>query len=302
MTRKKARPTANDQLERMFYPEETIAFLDAEFNAGMDPRTREKISEIISIGIVICDKNYNGIKKYYTLVSPLSNTKIFPVISNMTGITTEMLEGQPTFAEMSVKLTELIKKYDVKKIYTWGASDKHSLLLEKDEWKEKKMSGYQGANKWSYYMELCTDISGLVSGQMLGIRGGLTINMENLMFFCEIEDRQEHNALSDAFYLYKSMQYLRDFFPAEKQDEFFHKKKALLDSYYQDRSMYNSFRRFRCSTKGCDLYRKWGKKKYEDDIRLKAFADDLKFLKGEIPYDLEFDTIQAYFEKNGETE
>jgi hypothetical protein len=98
------------------------------------------------------------------------------------------------------------------------------------------------------------------------------------------------------------MQYLRDFFPAEKQDEFFHKKKALLDRYYQDRSMYNSFRRFRSSTKGCDLYRKWGKKKYEDDIRLKAFEDDLRFLKGEIPYDLEFDTIQAYFEKNGETE
>jgi hypothetical protein len=216
----------------------------------------------------------------------------------MTGITTEMLKGQPTFAEMSAKLTELIKKYDVKKIYTWGASDKHSLMLEKDEWKAKKMSGYQAANKWNY-MELCTDISGLISGQMLGIRGGLTINMENLMYFCEIDDRQEHNALSDAFYLYKSMQYLRDYFPKEKQGEAFQKKRQMLDRYYQDRSMYNSFRRFRCSTKGCDLYHKWGKKKFEDDIRLKAFEDDLKFLKGEIPYELEFDTIQEYFQKNG---
>lgn len=301
MTRKKTRPTMDDQLDRLFNPEGNIGFLDAEFNAGMNPHTREKISEIISIGIVICDRNYNGIKKFYTLVSPMTQTKVFPVISNMTGITTEMLVGQPTFAEVSAKLTELIRKYEVKKIYTWGASDKHSLLLEKDEWKAKKMNGFQAANKWSY-IEMCTDISGVISSQMLGIRGGLTVNMENLMYFCNIDDRQEHNALSDAFYLYRSMQYLRDYFPHDRQDEAFLKKQRLLARYYQDRSMYNSFRRFRCSTKGCDLYRKWGKKKYEEDIRLKAFEDDLKFLKGEIPYEMEFDTIQEYFEKNEEAD
>ena len=297
MPRRKARPTMEDQMERLFYPDGNIAFLDAEFNAGMNPHTKEKISEIISIGIIFCDKEYNGIKKYYTLVSPLTQTKVFPMISNMTGITTEMLKDQPTFAEMSAKVTELVRKYDVKKIYTWGAADKHSLLLERDALKEKKLSGHQAANKWSY-MEICTDISGLISGQMLGIRGGLSINMENLMFLCDIDKRQEHNALSDAYYLYKCMQYLRGYFPQEKQDLEFKKKQELVNRYYQERSLYNSFRRFRCSTKGCDLYRKWGTKTYEDDIRLKAFEDDLKFLKGEIPYEMEFDTIQEYFQKN----
>jgi hypothetical protein len=219
----------------------------------------------------------------------------------MTGITTEMLKGQPTFAEMSVGVTELMKQYDVKKIYTWGASDKHSLILERDEWKARRLDGYQGANKWSY-MDLCTDISGRISGQMLGIRGGLTVNMENLMFFCEIDQRQEHNALSDAYYLYKCMQYLRDFFPEEQQDAAFRQKRSLMEHYYEERSLYNSFRRFRSTTKGCDLYRKWGKQRYEDDIRLKAFEDDLRFLKGEIPYDMEFDTIQEYFRKNGTEE
>ena len=66
----------------------------------------------------------------------------------------------------------------------------------------------------------------------------------------------------------------------------------------QERSLYNSFRRFRSTSKGCDLYRKWGTRSKEEDIRLKAFEDDLKFLKGEIPYELEFDTIQEYFQKN----
>lgn len=297
MPRKKVKPTNEDQLLRLFEPEGNIAFLDAEFNAGMNPRTQEKVNEIISIGLVICDKDYNGIKKYYTLVSPLTQNRVFPMISNMTGITTEMLAGQPTFAEMSAKMMELIKKYDVKRIFTWGAADKHSLLGERDEFKQRREAGYQNANRWNY-IELCTDISGIISGQILGIRGGLAINMENLMFFCDIDKRQKHNALSDAYYLYKCMQYLREYYPPSDLDKEFQRKRELVNRYYQDRSTYNSFRRFRSSTKGCDLYHKWGKKSYEDDIRLKAFEDDLKFLRGEIPYDMEFDTIQEYFQKN----
>jgi hypothetical protein len=298
MPGKKPRPTMNDHLDRLFHPDGAIAFLDAEFNAGMNPHTREKTSEIISVGIIICDRDYNELKKYYTLVSPATQKRVFPMISNITGITTEMLEGQPSFAEMSAAVTELVKEYGIKKIYTWGASDKHSLLLEKDEWKARKLTNHQSINKWSSYMELCTDISGYVSGQMLGIRGGLTVNMENLMFFCGIDQHQEHNALSDANYLYQCMRYLKGYYPQERQDEEFRERRELLAEYYQDRSLYNSFRRFRSSSKGCDLYRKWGKAKYADDIRLKAFEDDMKFLKGEIPYDMEFDTIQEYFSKN----
>lgn len=298
MPRKKLKPTFEDQLERLFYPDECIAFLDAEFNAGMNPRTKEKISEIISIGLVICDPEYDGVKKFYTLVSPLTHAKVFPMISKMTGITTDMLKGQPTFSDMSTKVMELVKKYNIKKIYTWGAADKHSLLAEREEMKARKIAGFQYANKWSY-MDMCTDISGLISGEMLGIRGGLSINMENLMFLCDIDKRQEHNALSDAYYLYKCMEYLRDYFPEDNQDETFKKKQELVNAYYQDRSTYNSFRRFRSTTKGCDLYHKWEKVSHEDDIRLKAFEDDMKFLKGEIPYEMEFDTIQDYFSKNG---
>lgn len=297
MPRKKGRSTKDNQLERLFSPNGNIAFLDAEFNAGINPYTGEKISEIISIGLVVCDKEYNGLKKFYSLVKPLTYNKVFPLISKMTGITTEMLLDQPTFVEISTKVTELIKKYDVKKIYTWGAADKHSLLSERDELKEKKISGYQYANKWNY-MDMCTDISGMISNQMLGIRGGLSINMENLMFFCEMDKKQEHNALSDAYFLFKCLQYLKAYYPKEKQDDAFLFKLQIINQYYQDRSAYNSFRRFRSSTKGNDLYRKWGNKAYENDIRLKAFKDDMKFLKGEIPYDMEFDTIQEYFHKN----
>lgn len=285
-----------DQMEDLFHPQGNIAFFDAEFNAGMDNRTGDKICEIISVGIVICDAEYNGLKKFYTLVSPISKVPVFPMISNMTGITTEMLEGQPSFAEMSAKIMELLYKYDVKKIYAWGAADKHSLLNEKAEYRRKRKSGYQQASKWSY-IDMCTDISGDVSSKMLGIRGGLAINMENLMFVCDIDTKQEHNALSDANYLYRCCKYLRKHYPLKEKDHDFTQKRELVNQYYQEKSTYNSFRRFKSTSKGADLYKKYEQKNAMNDIRIKALEDDIRFLKGEIPYHTEFDTIQEYFSK-----
>lgn len=296
MQKRKPKPVKADKLEKIFYPKGNIAFLDAEFNTGMDYKSGEKICDIISLGIVICDANYQGMKKYYSLVSPLSRTPIFPVIAKMTGITTAMLSGQPDFAEMSNKVTELVKKYNIEAIYTWGAADGHSLALEKEAFRRSRKPGYQASGKWNY-ITMCTDISGDISRQMLGISGGLSINVENLMFLCEIDEKQEHNALSDAYNLYRCMKYLRGHFPIDRLDFDFVKKRQLVNAYYQERSTYNSFRRFRSSSKGNDLYGKWGTDRINTDLRIKALEDDIKFLKGEIPYDLEFDSIQEYFSK-----
>lgn len=285
------------QIEDILNQEGNIAFLDAEFNAGMDYKRGENISEIISIGIVICDADFNGLKKYYSLVSRISSVPVFPMITRMTGITTEMLEGQPNFMEISKQVMELLKKYNVTRIYTWGAADKHSLQWEKTEYKRKRLPGYQQASKWSY-IDMCTDISGVVSSQILGIRGGLAINMENLMFVCDIDKKQEHNALSDAYYLYKCMKFFNNKYPFNSRDKEFDEKRNLVNQFYQEKSMYNSFRRFKSSSKGNDLYGKWDEKNPETDMRIKALEDDIKFLKGQIPYETEFDTIQAFFEKH----
>lgn len=294
---KSRKPSKQELIRELINPGENIAFLDAEFNAGIDSVTGERICEIISVGMIICDSSYNGLKKYYSLVSPLTCRSIFPVISKMTGITEDMLEGQPGFAEVSKKIGELVKRYSIKKIYTWGAADKHSLLNEKRLIRELKLPGYQYASKWNY-IDMCTDISEAVSSQVLGIKGNLTINMENLLFVCEMNHKQEHNALSDAYDLFKCMKYLKGVLEDNKSSRKFNKKKELVNQYYQDKSTYNSFRRFRQTSKGVDLYGKWNKKSAEDDIRIKALEDDLKFLKGEIPVSMEFDSIQEFFKKH----
>lgn len=296
MQKKRSNTDKNKELlERIFIPNGNIAFLDAEFNAGLNHRTGERTNDIISIGLVICDWNYKPIKKFYSLVKPVNDIPIYSMISKMTGIKDEMLEGQPNFVEVSDKITELVKKNNVKEIFTWGASDQHSLMQEKTNIKLKKIEGYQRASKWNY-ITMCTDISGAISAGMLGIKGGLSINMENLLFVCNIDKKQEHNAYTDAKNLYLCMNYLREQYPLKTASRSFRRKIEMVNKYYQERSTYNSFRRFRSTSKGCDLYNKWDMDMAERDIRIKALWDDIKFLKGEIPYETEFATIQEYFD------
>lgn len=286
------KPEQFDKLDRLFQPGKCVAFLDAEFNAGMNYASGERINEIISVGLVICDEDYKELERFYSLVSPLSKIPIFPLIREMTGITTDMLKGQPDFINVSNQISDLLKKHDVQRIYTWGAADKYSLQSEKESYclRDKSNKYLQ----WDY-IDMCTDISGIISGQMLGVRGGLAINMENLMFLCEIDRVHEHNALSDAVDLYQCVAALRVQYPLEQCDKAFLRKREMVNRYYQEKSLYNSFRRFKSTSKGSDLYEKWGTEGLEKDMRIKALEDDLKFLKGEIPYESEFESIQEYF-------
>lgn len=284
-----------DLLKGLFQPKGNVAFLDAEFNAGMIYETGKKINEIISIGLVICDEHFQNLGEFYSLVRPRSGVPIFPVIKEMTGITNEMLLEQPDFVSVSDQITDLLNQHQVQKIYTWGAADKHSLRMEKEKIQLQKI--VKNTSDWKY-IDMCTDISGVISAQMLGVRGGLAINMENLMFLCEIDRVHEHNALSDAIDLFQCICRLKENFPVENCSREFQKKRELVNQYYQEKSLYNSFRRFKSTSKGSDLYAKWGDRDMLKDVRMRALEDDIKFLKGEIPYDTEFQTIQEYFSDN----
>lgn len=293
---KPSKKSNSELLNQLFQAPGNIAFLDAEFNAGMDWRFNENVNEVISIGIVICSPDFQEIEEYYSLVNPKSGKPIFPMITAMTGITNDMLKGQPGFATVSDRITELMDKHQVTRVFTWGNADQYSLQKEKANLKAKRYCSNDHMNRWTY-IDACTDISGAISNVVLGIKGGLAINMENMMYVCDIQEKQEHNALSDAFYLYKCMEYLSEQYPSSHMDATFRRKKELVNQYYMEKSTYNSFRRFRGSnSKANDLYGMFGQTR-ERDMRIKALEDDLKFLKGEIPEDLEFDSIQAYFDK-----
>ena len=203
-------------------------------NFYVDFEATQPEQEIISIG-VYCDNK----ESFYALVKP-QFSKVSKYITDMTGITNEMLQGQPDFVCISNAITELLNQYSVQTIYTWGAADKHSLRMEKE--KIQFSRGVKKQMEWKY-IDMCTDISGVISAQMLGIRGGLAINMENLMFLCEIDRVHEHNALSDAVDLFQCIRKLKENYPIEGCSKEFQKKRELVNQYYQEKSLYNSFRR-----------------------------------------------------------
>ena len=284
----------NDILAGLFGAEGNIAFLDAEFNAGMDWRSGENVNEVISIGMVFCTPDFEELEEYYSLINPKSGRAVFPLITEITGITTDMLKGQPGFATVSNKITELMNKYQVTRVFTWGNADQHSLMKERQTLKNHRYASAQALARWNY-IDLCTDISGAISSLALGIKGGYAINVENMMYVCGIDAKQDHNALMDAYYLYRCMQYLSKQYPPSCADKDFRRKKELVNQYYFERSTYNSFRRFKASSKGNELYGKFSEVD-ETDMRIKALLDDIRFLKGEIDYDTEFDGISDYFE------
>ena len=66
-------------------------------------------SEIIEIGAVIMDEQFLVLGEFKTLVKPEFNDCIYKKYETMTGITTQMVSGAPTFAtayEMFVKWCE----------------------------------------------------------------------------------------------------------------------------------------------------------------------------------------------------
>ena len=100
-------------------------------------------SEIIEIGAVVMDESFMVIGEFKTLVKPQYNDCIYRKYETLTGISTQMVYGAPTFAtayEMFVKWCESYgSDYEV---YAWSENDYSQLVAEmelKHYEKEDKM-------------------------------------------------------------------------------------------------------------------------------------------------------------------
>lgn len=76
--------------------------VDLEMNTLAKQFKEEKSicgSEIIQIGAVLLDENYQEIGSFHTLVRPQYNNRIEKRIERLTGIKTEMVQNSPVFEE-----------------------------------------------------------------------------------------------------------------------------------------------------------------------------------------------------------
>lgn len=88
-------------------------------------------SEIIEIGAVILDERLLVLGEFKTLVKPQYNDIIGKVYETLTGITTTMVSGAPTFVTAYEMFVNWCESYgDEYEVYAWSENDYNQLVAE----------------------------------------------------------------------------------------------------------------------------------------------------------------------------
>ena len=108
--------------------------VDFEMNP-VDSKYREERKicrcEIIEIGAVIMDESFMVLGEFKTLVKPEYNDCIQKKYETLTGITTQLVYGAPTFAAAYEMFVNWAESYgDDYEVYAWSDTDYHQLTSE----------------------------------------------------------------------------------------------------------------------------------------------------------------------------
>ena len=147
-------------------------------------------SEIIEIGAVIMDEQFLVLGEFKTLVKPEFNVCIYKKYETMTGITTQMVSGAPTFAtayEMFVKWCESYgTEYEV---YAWSENDYNQLVAEMELKHYTSKDMMRPLNNWFDFQKEYTEKLGLER----------IMSLEKALNYAGIEfEGHMHDALCDA--------------------------------------------------------------------------------------------------------
>lgn len=182
-------------------------------------RGKKKLScELIEIGAVKMDEDFEVIDKYQSYVSPDFGV-MSPIIIELTGITDSMLVGAPRFAEMMDDFTAWIGK-EPARFYSWSLSDIRQFQ------NEAAFKGYSGdiihrmEKNWIDFQEEYS--------RLLGISKKIKLNEAVSAADYEFTGDQ-HTALADAVNTAEILRLSRD--PAK----FERVMKPVLDLFRQDR-------------------------------------------------------------------
>ncbi len=164
-------------------------FVDFEMNQIDNSHADElKIckNEIIEIGAVKLDDTYKEIDAFKTYVKPMI-TPVTSRITNLTGITNEMVDDAPDFAAAMDRFVAWALDADV--IYAWSENDLRQFN------RERKLKGYNNpdaqkiASKWKDFQK--------EFARLLGTRRRLALS-DAVFYLGEDFQGTEHDALWDA--------------------------------------------------------------------------------------------------------
>jgi len=161
--------------------------LDLEFN----PTVRGKAplrDEIIEIGAIKLDSEYNEISRFSCFVRPQYNPRITPAINKLTGICDRDVKNAPCFAE-AMELFTAWAGTGRCRVYSWSESDLYQILRECAV-KNVEFPAFMG--RWLDLQRVWQRIVGLPDARRLSLK--------NAAAFTEIgfDDSVAHRAMYDS--------------------------------------------------------------------------------------------------------
>ena len=168
---------------------------DLEFNQGFSRARNKTVSdercpfEIIQIGAVKLDSNFNIIDTFNSFIKPTIYKSIHPYVGKMTGISMSDVIDAPTFTNVYKDFKKFISSKKTV-LCVWGSADLKEL------YRNITYFGLPSKNLPKLYINIQNYASKyfeLPSGKSIGLQRAV----ENLNLDA---DRSFHNALNDAYY------------------------------------------------------------------------------------------------------
>ena len=209
--------------------------LDLEFNQFFDFKYKSLSNpikncpfEIIQIGAIKLDENFNIISQKNFYIQSNIYIKIHPFVEKITGITEDTLADKPSFPEIYSDFIEFISGEN-NVICTWGGSDINILLSNIDYYKLNPMS----------LPNYCINVQ-QISCSYLNHTHGVTIGLKNAVEKLNIPlDIDFHNALNDAIYTSKILKIVKNKI-SKSNFQIIKKEKSLKKKEFNSYKLYTS--------------------------------------------------------------
>lgn len=164
-------------------------FMDLEFDS------EKEYTEILSIGAIRCDNDFNIIDNFYSLVRLSVREYINPYVKEMTNITEEKLQTAKSLKDVIFEFNKWVNKGEVRSIYVWGDADRDVLL------KSLKYHGYY--SEYRRLVESIVDIQRITSRKLIGFNSKKQLSLDTMKKVLGIDGEVMHHGLYDAIDLFK---------------------------------------------------------------------------------------------------
>ena len=201
--------------------EGNYCFADFEFTCGFYIDKAQ--SELLSVGLVICDSEHNVLEKYYSTIRPNIHRKLTKQCRKLTRLTQEEIDASADADAVKGEVCRLLRKNRISQVGVWGNFDRPGLLSDIKQHGRARKSA-------SNVSRLLTMVKDIQNETIRKMKLPQAINIKDLAMAFDYTPASGtfHNALNDAEALYTVHKavWTTDIYSNEK---FLALKKARLD-------------------------------------------------------------------------